>query len=94
MLENMATFLGVQLVDGVDARIDSPHASLGIIRPVRVVTITVEDALFVLLQEISSNIERLFASFDAVGDNLKRFRSHGVQACVDQRTHFAWNPLL
>ena len=84
--EHGDVLFGVQLVDGVDARVDSPHASLdGIIRPVRIVTVTVEDALFVLLQKVRGNVERLFAAFDAVGDNLERFRSHGVQARVDQR---------
>ena len=84
LLKEVDVLGAVELVNGVATSIDAPHTALnGLIRPFRIVTVTVENALVVLGQQVLCDGERLLALFEAVSNDTKRFGGDGVQHRVD-----------
>ena len=86
LFEEGNVLVTVEFVDSVAAGIDAPHTALdSLIRPFRIITVTVEHALVVRLQQVLRDGERLFTRLEAVRNNLKRLGGDGVQDSVDKR---------
>lgn len=85
LFEELDVLVVIEASNGVAAGVNTPDTTLdGFIRPFRIVTVTVEDTLVVLGQHVLRDGERLFAGFEAVGDNLERFSRDGVQNGVHE----------